>query len=80
VPEPSGKRGRQQAYSDAAIPTCLTLKVLFGMVLRQTTGFAESLVELARPDWPVPNFSPPCRRQKILTVTLPFCDSTGPLD
>ncbi|MGN0932154.1 transposase, partial [Falsigemmobacter intermedius] len=27
---PSGKRGRQQAYSDAAIQACLTLKVLFG--------------------------------------------------
>ena len=36
---PSGKRGRQQAYSDAAIQTCLTLKVVFGMALRQTTGF-----------------------------------------
>ncbi len=30
VPPPSGKRGRQQSFSDAAIQTCLTLKVLFG--------------------------------------------------
>jgi hypothetical protein len=37
--EPSGKRGRQQAYSDAAIQTCRTIKVLFGLPLRQTTGF-----------------------------------------
>jgi len=29
---PSGKRGRQQTYSDTAIQTCLTMKVLFGMV------------------------------------------------
>jgi hypothetical protein len=32
--DPSGKRGRQQAYSDAAIQACLTIKVLFGMPLR----------------------------------------------
>lgn len=38
---PSGKRGRQQAYSDAAIQTCLTLKVLFGLPLRQATGFVK---------------------------------------
>ena len=29
---PTGKRGRQPDYSDAAIQTGLTLKVLFGMV------------------------------------------------
>ncbi len=34
---PTGKRGRQPAYSDAAIQTCLTMKVLFGMALRQVS-------------------------------------------
>jgi len=47
--EPSGKRGRQQAYSDAAIRACLTTKVLFGLPLRQTTGFIESLLALSGP-------------------------------
>ena len=32
---PTGKRGRQPDYSDAAIQTCLTMKVLFGLALRQ---------------------------------------------
>ncbi len=32
---PTGKRGRLPDYSDAAIKTCLTMKVLFGMALRQ---------------------------------------------
>ncbi|MDB5373645.1 MAG: transposase domain protein, partial [Belnapia sp.] len=41
---PTGKRGRQPVYSDAAVQTCLTMKVLFGMALRQTTGFVESLL------------------------------------
>jgi hypothetical protein len=34
---PTGKRGRQPDDSDAAIQTCPTVKVLFGMALRQTT-------------------------------------------
>ena len=54
---PTGKRGRQPDYSDAAIQTCLTMKVLFGMALRQTTGFVESLLRLIDLDWAVPNFS-----------------------
>ncbi len=33
VPPPGGKRGRQQRFSNAAIQACLTLKVLFGMVV-----------------------------------------------
>jgi len=39
---PSGKCGRQQVYSDAAIQACLTIKVLFGMALRQTTGLSRA--------------------------------------
>ncbi|AUR05779.1 transposase (plasmid) [Phaeobacter inhibens] len=43
---PTGRRGRQQTYSDAAIQTCLSMKVLFGMALLQATGFVESLLRL----------------------------------
>ena len=32
---PKGKRGRYPNYNDAAIQTCLTMKVLFGMDLRR---------------------------------------------
>lgn len=35
---PTGKGERRQSDSDAAIQSCLTMKVLFGMALRQTTG------------------------------------------
>lgn len=76
---PTGKRGRQPDYSDAAIQTCLTMKVLFGMALRQTTGFVESLLHLIDLDWAVPNFSTLSRRQKTLKVNIPFRGSTGPL-
>ena len=80
VPPRSGKRGRQQRFSDAAIQTCLTLKVLFGMPLRQTTGFVQSLLRLVGLDWAVPDFSTLCRRQKTLNVSLPYRGGTGPLN
>jgi len=76
---PSGHRGRQQASSDAAIQACLTMKVLFGLPLRQTTGFVESLLELIGLDWSVPDFSTLCRRQKTLLVAIPYRGSPGPL-
>ena len=75
----SGRRGRQQTYSAAAIQACLTLKVLFGLPLRQTTGFVESLLKLVGLDWSVPDFSTLCRRQKTLSVAIPYKGSAGPL-
>jgi len=80
TPPPSGKLGRQQQFSDAAIQTCLTLKVLFGMPLRQTTGFVQSLLWLVGLDWAAPDFSTLCRRQQTLNVSLPYRGSTGPLN
>jgi len=74
VPPPSGKRGRRHSFSDAAIQTCLTIKVLFGLPLRQTTGFVESLLQLVGLDWAVPDFSTLCRpiaRQAICKANLP---------
>ena len=76
---PTGKRGRQPIYSDAAVQTCLTMKVLFGMALRQTTGFVESLLRLIGLDWAVPDFSTLSRRQKTLAVKIPYRGSQGPL-
>src|SRR6056300_323115 len=76
---PTGKRGRQPEFSDAAIQVCLTMKVLFGMPLRQTTGFVESLLRLAGLDWKVPDFSTLSRRQKTLSVAIPYRGGTGPL-
>ena len=77
--QPTGKRGRQPTYSDAAIQTCLTMKVLFGMALRQTTGFVESLLQLSGLDWSVPDFSTLSRRQKTFAVNIPYRGSQGAL-
>ena len=51
--------------------------MLFGLPLRQTTGFVASLLKLAGLDWPVPDFSTLCRRQKRLAVQLPYRGSGG---
>jgi hypothetical protein len=89
--KPTGKRGRQPVYSDAAVQTCLTMKVLFGMVdigaplvqatmaTRQTTGFVESLLSLIGLDWDVPDFSTLSRRQKTLAVNIRHRAAQGPL-
>ncbi len=63
VPSPTGKRGGQLQHSDAAIQTCLTMKVLFRMALRQATGFVESLLRRIDLDWAVPDFSTLSRRK-----------------
>jgi hypothetical protein len=44
---PSGRAGRPAVFSDAAIQFCLTLKCMFSLGFRQTTGLAESLFKLA---------------------------------
>ena len=66
-----GRRGRQQAYTDAAIQTGLSMMVLFGMALRQKTGFVESLLRLVDPGWTVPGFSALSRRQKTPALNIP---------
>jgi len=75
----SGRRGRQQAFNDATIQTCLTMKVLFGMALQQTTDFAESLLRLIGLDWKVPDSSILCRRQKTLVVDIASGRRSEPL-
>jgi IS5 family transposase len=55
APTGVGTRGGQRQYSDVAIETALTLRLLFHLPLRQTEGFLQSLfgmmgLELAAPD------------------------------
>jgi hypothetical protein len=76
----TGKRGRPETVSDAAIQTCLTLKVLFGLPLRQTVGLVESLIQMAGLDWPVPDYSTLCRRQARIAVQVPYRTSGQPLN
>ena len=50
---PDGKPGRPSVFSDAAIQFCLTIKVLFKLPLRQTTGMVASLLKMADLDWTI---------------------------
>jgi hypothetical protein len=75
-----GRPGRPATFSDAAIQFCLSIKVLFGLALRQTVGMVASLLKLAGLDWPVPDYSTLCRRQKTVTIQIPFRRSDGNLN
>jgi len=50
------------------------------MATRQTTGFVQSLFQMAGLDWDVPDYSTLCRRQKALSVNLPYRGGTGALN
>jgi hypothetical protein len=75
-----GRPGRPAVFSDAAIRFCLSIKILFKLPLRQTAGMVASLLKLAGLDWSVPDFSTLCRRQKTLSVQIPYRRSDGPLN
>jgi hypothetical protein len=67
-------------FSDTAIQFCLTIKVLFKLPLRQTTGMVASLLKMANLDWAVPDYTTLCRRQKTLAVQIPYRRADGPLN
>ncbi len=59
----AGRPGRPPVFSGAAIQFCLMVKVLFGPLLRQTTGMVSSILRMSGSDWPVPDFATLSRRQ-----------------
>ena len=76
---PSGKRGRQQTFSDAAIQFCLTIKCLFSLPLRQALGLVQSLLKMTGLPWVAPDYSTVCRRQKGLDVRVHYRPSSNGL-
>ena len=46
TPPKTGKRGAQAVYSNIAIETALTLRLLFRLPLRRTEGFLHSILTL----------------------------------
>lgn len=61
-------RGGQPKYSDLAIKLCLTLRVVYGLPLRQTQGLMRSVAALMGLDISVPDFSTLSRRAKCLVL------------
>jgi len=75
-----GRPGRPPVFSNAAIQFCLSIKVLFKLPLRQTAGMVACLLRLGGLDWPVPDYSTLCRRQKTLAVQIPYRRANGPMN
>jgi hypothetical protein len=77
--EPRTTRGGQPHYSDLAIRTALTLRVVFRLALRQTEGLIGSILRLLCLDLAVPDHSTLSRRAETLEVPRPCSSSGGPL-
>ena len=78
--KPSGRRGAQPKFSDLAIETALTLRLVFHLPLRQAEGFLGSLFKLMRVDLEVPDHTTLSRRSATLDVALAGTGRTGPID
>ena len=86
-PEGTRTRGAPPKYSDLAIETALTLRLLFHLPLRQAEGFLTSLFHLMGLDRRSPDHTTLSRRGQHLNLTLRrvprraalhlFIDSTG---
>lgn len=63
-------RGGQRVYSDSCILTLLSLRAVFHLALRQTQGFAQSIMDLLGIGLKVPSYTQICRRQGGLKVPL----------
>ena len=77
-PAPTGRRGAPGRYSEVAIQTWLTLKVLCPWPYRMVEGFGRSRVTLLGVDLPIPDHTHLSRRAKTLTVAVPRRAATAP--
>ena len=79
----SGRRGGQVRYSDLAIETALTLRLIYHLPLRQAEGFLHALFGIMRLDLSVPDDTTRSRRSQHLRPVPPgeslhlVLDSTG---
>jgi hypothetical protein len=74
------KPGRPFVYSDVAIECLLMLREAFRLPLRQTEGFAKSLLALMQRDLKVPDYSSLSKRAKKLQIELRLVNRRGPID
>ena len=77
---PTGRRGGQQKYSDLAIETALTLRLLFHLPLRQTEGFLLSIFELMGVHLDAPDHTTLSRRSRQLELPLRARQGAGPIN
>ena len=80
IPPKNGLRGGQRRYSNLAIRTALTLRVVFGLPLRQTEGFLDSLLSLMSRDLKAPDHTTLSRRNQMVVVPPRTRAHDGPID
>lgn len=81
TPPQAGKRGGQRVYSDIAIQTALTFRLLFRLPLRQTEGFLHSVFTLMGWALPCPDHTTLSRRNTTVEISpLESRESQGPVD
>ncbi len=76
---PSGRPGGQRRYSDLAIVTALTLRMVFHLALRQTEGFVASLISLMGLDLKTPDHTTLSRRNGNVVVPMLAKNHDGPI-
>lgn len=79
TPPPNGRRGGQRRYSDLAIETALTLRLVFHLPLRQAEGFVGSLLRLIGLDLAAPDHTTLSRRAGQLDIALRSHSPAGPI-
>ena len=79
-PAPSGRPGGPRKFSNLAIETALTLRLVFSLPLRQTEGFLRSVLTLMATGLDAPDHTTLSRRGQPLDVALDRGPTPGPLD
>ena len=80
VPPKNGLRGGQRRYSNLAVRTALTLRVVFSLPLRPTEGFLDSLLRLMGRNLKAPEHTTLSRRNQIVAVPPLTRSYDGPID
>jgi hypothetical protein len=76
----TGNRGRSKTYSDLAILTCLTVRKVYHLALRQCEGFVSSFFEQLGVKEDVPDYTTLCRRASSLSIPLNQLKTDGVTD
>ncbi|MCP4901590.1 MAG: IS5 family transposase, partial [bacterium] len=78
-PAQSGRRGGQRKFSDQAIETALTLRLVFRLPLRQAEGFLRSVLSLMGVGLEAPDHITISRRSQQLDINLHRLASNEPI-
>jgi hypothetical protein len=77
---PSGRRGALRTYSDLAIETALTLRLVYRLPLRQAEDFLRSLLQIMKLELDAPDHATLLRISRQLDLALKPKVSSGPID